>query len=263
MVHYYIMSPKAAKGFDEVPKDEYISLVGDESVRAYISDVYKGTMSIDEVPEELRSKVEEAVANRVEKYGNYDNGVSLPDLNNPGTAEDLMENKELLDGQGEKIIGTMPDNGSISATFDGIDTKSYVIPEGYTSGGTVSLDNTIDNEAATQAALINQISAVLEGKANGSGSTSIETCEVTISRSGLGSDTRYLIYADSQQQYHYVEFEGDTTITVPKNTLIVLFVWSQADLISGSSYIIYQGEWEDFHMQCIIAITSDTVIDAK
>jgi hypothetical protein len=64
----------------------------------------------------------------------------------------------------------MPNNGTISSTFDGINTKSYTIPSGYTSGGTVSLDNTIDNEIDEQADLINELIEVANNLPNvGSG----------------------------------------------------------------------------------------------
>lgn len=60
----------------------------------------------------------------------------------------------VLDGKtafvdGEKITGSMPNNGSTSATMDGLTTMSVVIPAGYTSGGTVSL--TLDIEEALAA----------------------------------------------------------------------------------------------------------------
>lgn len=59
----------------------------------------------------------------------------------------------ILSGQtayvgGEKVTGTMPNNGSTSGTFDGITTMSYVIPAGYTSGGTVSLTSDIEDALA-------------------------------------------------------------------------------------------------------------------
>lgn len=57
----------------------------------------------------------------------------------------------------EVKTGTMPNNGAIASTMDGIGTKSVVIPAGYTSGGSVSLDNTIDTEVEAQAVLIDQI----------------------------------------------------------------------------------------------------------
>ena len=40
---------------------------------------------------------------------------------------------------GAKVTGSMPDNGSATATMDGLTTTSVTIPAGYTAGGTVSL----------------------------------------------------------------------------------------------------------------------------
>lgn len=44
------------------------------------------------------------------------------------------------------VEGTMADNGAITGSIDGLTTTSYTIPAGYTTGGTVSLTNDI-NEA--------------------------------------------------------------------------------------------------------------------
>lgn len=59
----------------------------------------------------------------------------------------------ILDGKiafvdGEKITGSMPNNGSTSATMDGLTTMSVVIPAGYTSGGMVSLTSDIEEALA-------------------------------------------------------------------------------------------------------------------
>lgn len=48
----------------------------------------------------------------------------------------------------------MPNNGNVTTTIDGIDIKTIIIPAGYTSGGIVGLDNTIDNEVALQSDLL-------------------------------------------------------------------------------------------------------------
>ena len=96
--------------------------------------------------------------------GGSGSGVELPELSNPATASELLANKELIDGDGNIVTGTMINNGVISTTMDGINTKSVSVPAGYTSGGTVSLDNTIDNEVSTQAELITQITTMLESK---------------------------------------------------------------------------------------------------
>ena len=51
-------------------------------------------------------------------------------------------------GSAVKIEGSMPENGAISGTIDGMTTTSYSIPAGHTSGGTVSLTNDIETALA-------------------------------------------------------------------------------------------------------------------
>ena len=109
------------------------------------------------------------------------------------TDDATAEASEIMSGEtayvgGEKVTGSMPNNGVINSTMDGINTKSVIVPAGYTSGGTVSLDDTIDNEVDSQTDLIAQIATALEGKAGGSGSsgTSIETCTLEIDSTNTG-----------------------------------------------------------------------------
>lgn len=45
---------------------------------------------------------------------------------------------------GVKLLGSMADNGSVTATLDGLTTASIDIPAGYTSGGTISLSEDIE-----------------------------------------------------------------------------------------------------------------------
>lgn len=49
---------------------------------------------------------------------------------------------------GAKVTGTMPNNGSVTATMDGLTQTSVSIPAGYTSGGTVSLTSDIEEALA-------------------------------------------------------------------------------------------------------------------
>jgi len=49
---------------------------------------------------------------------------------------------------GEKVTGSMPNNGATSLTIDGLTTTSASIPAGYTSGGTVSLTSDIEEALA-------------------------------------------------------------------------------------------------------------------
>lgn len=84
------------------------------------------------------------------------------------TADDILTGKSGY-VNGEKVEGTMPDNGEISLTIDGIDNTSVLVPEGYTSGGRVSMTDDIPNEVSAQTTLISQIKTALEGKTAGSG----------------------------------------------------------------------------------------------
>lgn len=43
-----------------------------------------------------------------------------------------------------QITGTMPDNGAIAGSIDGLTTTTYTVPAGYTTGGTVTLTNDIE-----------------------------------------------------------------------------------------------------------------------
>lgn len=61
------------------------------------------------------------------------------------TEADVLEGAVFVDSQGEEKTGTIPVNGAVGATIDGIEVKSVEIPAGYTTGGTVALDGTIDN----------------------------------------------------------------------------------------------------------------------
>lgn len=49
---------------------------------------------------------------------------------------------------GNKLEGTMPNNGTIAATIDGLTVDSYSVPAGYTAGGTVSLTSDIEEALA-------------------------------------------------------------------------------------------------------------------
>lgn len=119
----------------------------------------------------------QAILNVINELPEANNGVELPTLTNEGSASELLSGKELIDGEGNIVTGTMPNNGAISSTMDGINTKSITIPSGYTSGGSVSLDNTIDNEVTTQENLITQIMTVIDElpeASTGGGDTSLE-----------------------------------------------------------------------------------------
>lgn len=62
-------------------------------------------------------------------------------------AANILLNKTAYVG-GTKVTGTMPNNGAINATINGLTVTSYSVPAGYTSGGTVSLTDDIEQALA-------------------------------------------------------------------------------------------------------------------
>ena len=58
-------------------------------------------------------------------------------------AGDILVDKTAYVG-GAKLTGTMPSNGDVSQSIDGLTTTSVTIPAGHTSGGTVSLTDDIE-----------------------------------------------------------------------------------------------------------------------
>lgn len=63
-------------------------------------------------------------------------------------AADVLDGKFIVTGTGA-VEGTMPNNGDVSKTIDGLTSASAAIPAGYTTGGTVSLDSSIEDALAS------------------------------------------------------------------------------------------------------------------
>lgn len=71
MKNYYISNPNSEKGFEEVTETEFYAVIGDETIKPYANKVYRGRLSIDEVPEEHRAEVQTVVNNRIARFGEY------------------------------------------------------------------------------------------------------------------------------------------------------------------------------------------------
>lgn len=71
MKHYYISNPSLPRGFEEVTESEFHAFVGDESTRPYAGKVYRGELSIEEVPEEFRDAVQSVVDAKIARLGVY------------------------------------------------------------------------------------------------------------------------------------------------------------------------------------------------
>lgn len=64
------------------------------------------------------------------------------------TAADVLDGKTIVTANGTVTEGTMPNNGAVNKSIDGLTTTSATIPAGYTTGGTVSLTNDIETALA-------------------------------------------------------------------------------------------------------------------
>lgn len=66
------------------------------------------------------------------------------------TAEgaDVLTGKVFVNSSGQATTGTMPNNGTLAQTIDGLTVTSVTIPAGYCSGGTVSLSGDIEEALA-------------------------------------------------------------------------------------------------------------------
>lgn len=63
-----------------------------------------------------------------------------------GRSEDVLEGKKVhtnIDGEGVRIVGSMPNNGLLVGSIDGISEEVYYLPAGYISGGKVYLTDDI------------------------------------------------------------------------------------------------------------------------
>lgn len=77
----------------------------------------------------------------------------IPDAYQDVTAVDaeaahVLDGKKIVDATGTVVTGSMANNGDVSATIDGLTTTSVTIPAGYTTGGTVSLTDDIEEALA-------------------------------------------------------------------------------------------------------------------
>lgn len=178
-------------------------------------------------------------------------------------AGDVLDGKKYVNSSGTLTSGTMPNNGAISKTMDGLDTKSVYIPAGYTSGGTVSLTGDIDNIADTQADKIAQIKTALEGKAagGGGGGASVETCTVTYEDYGQGVYGAYMSYVNGEYVPVLVQYPGEERTTfqnVVKNSIFSVLIGDSFGVaLEGASLVgMVESSFAVFHIEGNANITN-------
>ena len=101
------------------------------------------------------TKKEQAITSDDGYYGLSDVTVSaIPEQyqdvsGTTATPADVLVTKTFVQTDGTLSPGSMPNNGSVSASINGLDTTSFKIPAGYHDGtGTVSLSSDIEDALA-------------------------------------------------------------------------------------------------------------------
>lgn len=63
-------------------------------------------------------------------------------------AAEVLNGEKIVDSSGKVITGSMPNNGATGGSIDGLTTTNITIPAGYTTGGTVTFTNDIEEALA-------------------------------------------------------------------------------------------------------------------
>ena len=71
MKRYCLFNRNAPTGVEEVTEQEYLAVVGLPPVKDYAFKVYRGKMSIEDVPEEHREATQAVVDAKIARLGAY------------------------------------------------------------------------------------------------------------------------------------------------------------------------------------------------
>ena len=71
MKHYYLLNRKSPHGFEEITEAEYLAVVGFHPVKEYATKIYRGEISIEDVPEEHREATQAVVDAKIARLGAY------------------------------------------------------------------------------------------------------------------------------------------------------------------------------------------------
>lgn len=88
----------------------------------------------------------------------------LPTLTNPASAGDILSTKQAIDGNGNKITGTMTNKGAVYQTLNA--DSSYTIPKGYHNGSGVVVSNSLASQTegtATESDIAEGLTAWVNG----------------------------------------------------------------------------------------------------
>lgn len=110
---------------------------------------HSGAGSVNVVLEEKSATPTKSAQDIVPTSGKVLSKVSveaIPDAyqnvtNVDAVASDVLSGKTIVTSDGTEVAGTMPNNGATSGSIDGITTTSVSVPAGYTTGGSVTFDD--------------------------------------------------------------------------------------------------------------------------
>lgn len=157
------VTPTAGKVLSEVTvaaiPDQYQNV---SNVDAVAANVLAGKTIVDASGAEIVGTMTDngAKSSTLDAGGSYTIAAGYHNGSGKITAKDLASQTpataaatEILSGEtawvgGEKVTGTMANNGATGGSIDGLTKTSVTIPAGYTTGGTVSLTNDIENALA-------------------------------------------------------------------------------------------------------------------
>ena len=123
--------------------------------------------------------------------------ITLPTLNNPGTASDLLEGKELIDGNGNVVTGTIPTQTAQTIT-PGTTDKTIASGKYLTGTQTIKGDANLVAENIVKGKSIFGV----EGSAESGGGGAIPTYSGTIiTPMLLGSCEYAFLYIDNNLNY--------------------------------------------------------------
>lgn len=148
-------------------------------------------------------------------------GTALPTLDNPGTAADLLAGKELIDAEGEKVTGSMANNGAVNETLNAGD--SYTIPAGYHNGnGSVAAASLSSQTTGTADA--GDIVSGQTAWVNGEQITGTATPGTDISDATATADqilSPYTAYVASGKVTGNIPTNADDDVTISDDSVIV------------------------------------------